>query len=704
MAFWKPGAIAPGSNVDRDTENESDKVVIAHSEHLYRHLTLKQQRERLPIFKLRRELLYAVETYQTTIVIGQTGCGKTTQIPQYLDEAGWTNNGKQIACTQPRRIAATTVAQRVADEKNCKLGAEVGYLIRFDDQTSSKTRIKYMTDGMLFRETMIDPLLTNYDVIMIDEAHERSLYTDILLGVIKKIQKKRPDLHVIISSATLDAEGFYNFFNHNKTKDKTKDTATIISLEGRMYPVDILYVDKPVADYVEYTIQTVFDIHIQEPRGDILVFLTGREEIDKTVSELYERAKTLPKKSLSLEPLPLYAGLTLQEQLRAFETTPRDSRKVIVSTNIAEASLTCEGIVYVIDSGFVKIQAYNPKTGMESLVVTPISKASAIQRAGRAGRVKPGKTFRLYTEETYNTLKDTSIPEIQRTNLAPVILQLKALGIDNVLRFDFLTPPPAELMVRALELLYSLKALDDVGRLTLPFGMKLAEFPVDPMLGKILLSSGEYHCSQEIVTIAAMVTVQNVFIQPSSSRNIDKMTIMQIRRQFWVEEGDHLSLLNVYNGFIQNGKSGKWCHDRFLNFKALSRAMKIRQQLIKYLKRFDIPLVSAMQSPNFSHLDQDQQRKKASEQIRKCLVSGYFSQAARAEPDGSGRFRTIRDGVLLNIHPESVLFNRNPSCVIFHEVVETNKPYMRDITTIDEKWLAELAPHFYQYSSTSQAK
>lgn len=285
--------------------------------------------------------------------------------------------------------------------------------------------------------------------------------------------------------------------------------------------------------------------------------------------------------------------------------------------------------------------------------------------------------------------------------MAPVILQLKALGIDNVLRFDFLTPPPAELMVRALELLYSLKALDDVGRLALPLGMKLAEFPVDPMLGKILLSSGEYHCSQEIVTIAAMVSVQNIFIQPKSRSNVDKSTIMQIRRQFWVEEGDHLSLLNVYNGFIQNGKSGKWCHDRLLNFKALSRAIKIRQQLIKYLKRFDIPLVSAMQAS--TSLDQDQQRLKASEQIRKCLVSGYFSHAARAEPDGSGKFRTIRDGVLLNIHPESVLFNRNPTCVIFHEIVETNQSYMRDITTIDEKWLAELAPHFYQYSSSKSS-
>ncbi|KAI7886457.1 P-loop containing nucleoside triphosphate hydrolase protein [Lichtheimia hyalospora FSU 10163] len=495
---------------------------------------------------------------------------------------------------------------------------------------------------------------------MIDEAHERSLYTDILLGVIKKIQKKRPDLRVIISSATLDAEAFFRFFNHNHSSDRSKDTATILSLEGRMYPVDILYADQPVSDYVESTIQTVFDIHTKEPPGDILVFLTGRDEIDTVVAELYDRSRTLPDRSMALMPLPLYAGLTADEQLRIFQPTPRHSRKVIVSTNIAEASVTLEGIVYVIDCGFVKVRAYNPKTGMEALVVTPTSKASALQRAGRAGRVRPGKAFRLYTEDTYKTLRNTSIPEIQRSNLAPVILQLKALGIDNVLRFDFLTPPPAELMIRALELLYSLKAIDDVGRLTMPLGMQLAEFPVDPMLGKILLASGEFKCSEEILTIAAMLSVQNVFIQPPKA---SKDHILETRRKFWVEEGDHLSLLNVYHAFINKGnRSGKWCHDRFLNFKALSRAISIRKQLTRYLRRFDIPLISALAYyPN-----SPEGRLQASEQIRKCLTSGYFSQAARAEPDG--RFRTIRDNVLLAVHPDSVLFNRKPQCVIFHEV------------------------------------
>lgn len=266
-----------------------------------------------------------------------------------------------------------------------------------------------------------------------------------------------------------------------------------------------------------------------------------------------------------------------------------------------------------------------------------------------------------------------------------MILQLKALGIDNVLRFDFLTPPPAELMVRALELLYSLKALDDAGRLTLPLGMQLAEFPVEPMLGKVLLSSGEFKCSQEILTIAAMVSVQNVFVTTKAGKDV----VQEARRKFWVEEGDHLSLLNVYNAFVKE-KSAKWCRDRFLNFKALSRAISIRNQLARYLKRFDVPIVSAL-----THYAPEE----ASKAIRKCLASGFFAQAARAEQDGSGYFRSVRDNVRLAIHPDSVLFNRNPQWVVFHEVVETNQAYMRDLTVIEPDWLAELAPHFYEFQT-----
>nr|CAG8469685.1 5942_t:CDS:10 [Entrophospora candida] len=653
MEFWKPGTIAPGASIDRETEKETNENIFAF---------------------IGNPLLYLVEKFETTIIVGQTGCGKTTQLPQYLYEAGWAAGDRTIACSQPRRVAAISVADRVATEMNVKLGEEVGYSVRFDECCDPhKTRIKYLTDGMLFREAFGDPLLSRYSVIMVDEAHERSLYTDLLLGLLKKIQKKRPELKLIISSATIDAKVFYDFFNTNKSNDPTKDNVSIISLEGKIFPIDIQYLSEPCSDYVEKTIQTIFDIHVKEPPGDILVFLTGQNEINRVAEEILERATTLPRSAMEIITLPIYAGLPYEQQLEIFKTTPYNTRKVVVATNIAEASITIEGIVYIIDCGFVKLRAYNPKTGMESLTVSPISKASARQRAGRAGRLKPGKAYRLYTEDSFYQFRDDSVPEIQRSNLAQFILHLKALGIDNVLRFDFISPPPSDLMIRALELLYSLKALDDYGRLTMPLGMQLAEIPVDAMLGKILLDSYKYQCGEEILTIAAMLSVQNVFIMPSKpSKEFEDE-----RRKFAVEEGDHITLLN-------GKKSRRWCYDHSLNFRALSRALSIRHQLRKYMERFDVPVESCGTG-----------NKDNIVKIRKCLVSGYFANAAKMLPDGS--FQTIRNNAILHAHPSSVLFNRNASWVIFHEVVETTKPYMRDMTVIDPAWLSELAPHFYKF-------
>ncbi|KAB2573684.1 putative ATP-dependent RNA helicase DHX35 [Lasiodiplodia theobromae] len=424
----------------------------------------------LPIARHREALLYLVETFPVTIVVGHTGSGKTTQIPQFLDQAGWCAEGKLMAVTQPRRVAATSVAARVAEEMGCNLGQDVGYSIRFEDVTSAATRIKFLTDGMLLREALVDPLLSRYSVIMVDEAHERSLSSDLLLGLLKKIRKKRPELRIIVSSATLQAEDFLKFFAGESPDDGENpgvlggSIGRIISLEGRMYPVDIHYLEQPAEDYVERTVKTVFDIHTQEPEGDILIFLTGREEIDTALEMIADRAMNLNPKAPSIQALPLYAGLPTDQQMYVFEPTPENTRKVIVATNIAEASVTIEGIVYVIDCGYVKLRAYNPNTGIETLTATPVSKASATQRAGRAGRTKPGKCYRLYTEQAFASLPEATVPEIQRSNLAPIILQLKALGIDNIARFDYLTPPPAELIIRALELLYSLGALDDYAK------------------------------------------------------------------------------------------------------------------------------------------------------------------------------------------------------------------------------------------------
>ncbi|KAI9055615.1 hypothetical protein LZ554_000559 [Drepanopeziza brunnea f. sp. 'monogermtubi'] len=672
----------------------------------------------LPIARHRETLLYLIETYPVTIVVGQTGSGKTTQIPQYLEQAGWCSDGKIIAVTQPRRVAATTVAVRVAEEFGCEVGKEVGYSIRFEDVTSSATRIKFLTDGLLLREALVDPLLSRYSVIMVDEAHERSLSTDVLLGVLKKILKRRPnDLRVIVSSATLQAEDFLRFFTAHaepRPKSPTDDAMTlddlisgsskpkdsvfsgdigrIINLEGRMYPVDVLYLEAPAEDYVEKAVQTVWDIHTKEPDGDILVFLTGREEIDSAVQAVSERAARPHPRAQALMPLPLYAGLSTEQQMYVFEGAPENTRKVIFSTNIAEASVTIDGIVYVVDTGFVKLRAYHPLTGIDTLTATPVSKASATQRAGRAGRTKPGKCYRLYTETDFQALDEATVPEIQRSNLAPVILQLKALGIDNIVRFNFITSPPAELVIRALELLFSLGALDDYAKLTKPLGVRMAELAVEPMMARTLLSASSFGCLSEILTIAAMTSLGgNIWLHHDG----EKKRMETARRKFAVEEGDHITLLNVYQAFVGKGrKEARFCHDNYINFKAMTRAVSIRAQLKRYLERFGISVDESL-SLNANKQPLSIGGPDTSEQIRRCLTTGFFAHVAKMQPDGT--FRNVAGGTILHAHPSSLMFNRKADWVIFHEVMETgNKTFIRDVTKIEKGWLIEYAPDFYK--------
>ncbi|EFW98419.1 ATP dependent RNA helicase [Grosmannia clavigera kw1407] len=673
----------------------------------------------LPITKHRESLLYVIATYPVTIVVGQTGSGKTTQIPQYLERAGWCNDGKVIAITQPRRVAATTVALRVAEEFGCEVGKEVGYSIRFEDVTSAATRIKFMTDGLLIREALVDPLLSRYSVIMVDEAHERSISTDILLGLLKKIRKRRPELRIIISSATLQADDFIAYFSASEegshgTKSKADETemvddadeskiGTVVSLEGRTYPIDVLYAESPVEDYVERAVATVLAIHEQEPDGDILVFLTGRDEIETAVQAVAERVAA--QESLSarraLLPLPLFAGLPTDEQMYVFEEAAEDTRKVIFATNIAEASVTINGIVYVVDSGFVKVRAYNPATGIETLTATAVSKAAAAQRAGRAGRTRPGKCFRLYTETAYFGLADTNVPEIQRSNLAPVVLQLKALGIDNVLRFPYLTAPPAELMTKALELLYALGALDDYAKLTKPLGLRMAELAVEPMMAKTLLAAPQFNCLGEMLTIAAMTSRESSSSVWVDGGREDRRGLESSRRKFAADEGDHVTLLNVYQAFVTKGKGeSRFCRENRLNFQVLKRAVSVRAQLKRFMERFGIEVSGEQQQQDHERQTRPlpQHATNKAEQIRRCLTMGYFSQAARMQADGS--FCNVAGGTVLHAHPSSLLFNRKADWVVFHEVVETgDKIYIRDVTKIEKAWLLEYAPNFYHTGS-----
>lgn len=506
---------------------------------------------------------------------------------QYLAEAGYADKGR-IGCTQPRRVAAMSVAKRVSEEVGCRLGQEVGYTIRFEDCTSPETKIKYMTDGMLQRESVIDPLCSQYSVVMLDEAHERTIATDVLFGLLKSKQsrwtflprhanlfteavKKRPDLKLIVTSATLDAEKFSKYFFG----------CPIFTIPGRTYPVETLYTKEPETDYLDASLITVMQIHLSEPPGDILLFLTGQEEIDTSCEILYERMKALGPKVPELIILPIYSALPSEVQSRVFEPTPPGARKVVIATNVAETSLTIPGIYYVIDPGFSKQNAYDPRLGMDSLVVMPISQAQARQRAGRAGRTGPGKCYRLYTEAAYrNEMLPSSIPDIQRTNLAYTILLLKAMGVNDLLSFDFMDPPPAQTMLTALEALYALSALDDEGLLT-RLGRKMADFPMEPSLAKMVIASVELGCSEEILSIVAMLSVQTVFYRPKEKQaQADSK-----KAKFHQPEGDHLTLLTVYNGWKAANFSNPWCYENFIQARSMRRAQDIRKQLVGIMDR-----------------------------------------------------------------------------------------------------------------------
>ncbi|TPX14102.1 uncharacterized protein E0L32_000496 [Thyridium curvatum] len=634
------------------------------------NMTIKQQRESLPVYAFRSQLISAVKDNQILIVVGETGSGKTTQLTQYLAEAGFANDGI-IGCTQPRRVAAMSVAKRVAEEVGCQLGQEVGYTIRFEDCTSPATKIKYMTDGMLQREILMDADMRRYSVIMLDEAHERTIATDVLFALLKKALKRRPDLKVIVTSATLDADKFSAYFNE----------CPIFTIPGRTFPVEILYSREPESDYLDAALVTVMQIHLTEPMGDILLFLTGQEEIDTACEILFERMKALGPNVPELLILPVYSALPNEMQSRIFEPAPPGSRKVVIATNIAETSITIDHIYYVVDPGFVKQNAYDPKLGMDSLVVTPISQAQANQRAGRAGRTGPGKCFRLYTEAAYQSeMLPTTIPEIQRQNLSNTILMLKAMGINDLLHFDFMDPPPINTMLTALEELYALSALDDEGLLT-RLGRKMADFPMEPSLAKVLIAAVDIGCSDEMLSIVAMLNLPNVFYRPKEKQS----QADQKKAKFHDPSGDHLTMLNVYNSWKQSRYSKPWCAENFIQFRSMTRAKDVRQQLEKIMQRYKHPVVSCGSNTN---------------KVRQALCSGFFRNSARKDPQEG--YKTLIEGTPVYLHPSSALFGKQAEWVIYHTLVLTTKEYMHCTTNIEPKWLVEAAPTFFKVAASDK--
>ncbi|KXJ09899.1 Pre-mRNA-splicing factor ATP-dependent RNA helicase DHX15 [Exaiptasia diaphana] len=572
-----------------------------------RYFDILKKRIDLPVWEYREEFMETVKRNKILALVGETGSGKTTQIPQWCLEVRQ-DKSRKVACTQPRRVAAMSVAQRVADELDVVLGQEVGYTIRFEDCTGPRTALKYMTDGMLLREAMTDPLLERYAVILLDEAHERTLATDILMGLLKEVVKQRHDLKIIIMSATLDAGKFQEYF----------DNCPLMKIPGRTHPVEIFYTPQPERDYLEAAIRTVIQIHMCEDiAGDILLFLTGQEEIEEACKRIKKEVDNHGTEIGEMKCIPLYSTLPPQQQQRIFESAPPNrpngaiGRKCVVATNIAETSLTIDGVVFVIDPGFSKQKVYNPRIRVESLLVSAISMASAEQRAGRAGRTRPGKCFRLYTEKAYQTeMPKNTYPEILRSNLGTVVLQLKKLGIDDLVHFDFMDPPAPETLMRALELLNYLGALDDNGDLT-ELGNMMAEFPLDPQLAKMVIASCEFNCSNEILSITSMLSVPQIFMRPTEA----KKAADEAKMKFAHIDGDHLTLLNVFHAFKQNHDDAQWCYDNFIQQRSLKSADNIRSQLARIMDRFKL----ARKSTDFNSRDYYLN-------IRKALVSGFFMQ------------------------------------------------------------------------------
>lgn len=640
---------------------------------------LEKTRRRLPIFGHRAKLVSAIAQHQVVILVGETGSGKTTQIPQYIYESDRAN--ARIAITQPRRVAAITVAQRVCEEVGRgALGETVGYTVRFDDTTSKRTQLKFMTDGMLVREALLFPALDRYSVVVLDEAHERTLQTDILFGVVKQAMRKRKDLKVVVMSATLDVALFRTFF--------ADFSPEVIQIPGRQFQVDVFYTMKTLPDYLDAALVTVLQIHLDEKtsNGSILVFLTGQEDIETLETLLDDYARSLPQDALKLMPCPIFAAMPREQQMKVFEPAPPGVRKVILATNIAETSITINGIRYVVDTGLVKQRSFVPQTGMELLKIESVSKAQAWQRTGRAGREAPGICFRLFTEDMFDQLPERAVPDIQRVSLEVVALQLKCMGIEDVLGFDFIEKPKRDAMIRALEKLYALGALDSKGALTTR-GRQMAGLPVEPMYAVMLLKATELGCAEDSLSVVSMLSVESIFYSPRDK----KAEAAQSRARFIAYEGDQITLLNIFNAYMQcNVKQrNKWCRDHYINHRAMTRVESVRAQLRTYLEKLELPIESC-----FPDIDP----------VRKSIVAGFFlNTAMRSLADGLGggsktAYKTMcGKAQIVKVHPSSSLFQRNPppKFVVYNELVFTSNQYIRQVVIIEKEWLVELAPTFF---------
>ncbi|XP_037326303.2 probable ATP-dependent RNA helicase DHX40 [Pungitius pungitius] len=657
-----------------------------------------QQSKHLPIYRHKAELIQAVKDSTFLLVSGETGSGKTTQLPKFLHRAGFCKDGR-IGITQPRRVAAITVAQRVAQEMHCTLGKEVGYQVRFDDCTSQSTAVKYMTDGCLLREILADPVLSQYSVVILDEVHERSLNTDILLGLLKKMFSKSAKasegrsfpLKVVVMSATLEADKLSAFLGD----------CPVFTIPGRTFPVTSTFgfavgpKDIESSGYVKEVVKVALDVHTGEKAGDILVFLTGQVEIERACDLLYEKAESIDYRYdvedqtvEGLLILPLYGSMPTDQQRQIFQPPPSGIRKCVVATNIAATSLTIDGIKYIIDSGFVKQLNHNSRVGMDILEVVPISKSEAEQRAGRAGRTSAGKCFRIYTKEFWEkNMPEYTVPEIQRTSLTAVVLTLKCLGVHDVIRFPYLDCPEERFILEALKQLYQFDAIDRRGRVT-RLGELMVEFPLHPGLTRAVIKAASLGCQDLLLPVAAMLSVENIFIRPGHPEKQKEAD--EKHRALAARSGsmnDFATLLAVFQLCKSSDRPSAWCKDHWVHWRALKSAFSVETQLREILLRLQ-------QKRDFPVDTYDGDK---SELFRRCLCTGYFTNVARRSV---GKVFCTMDGhgSMVHIHPSSSLFDHEGELnwIVFHDVLVTSKVYVRTACPIRYEWVKDLLPKLHE--------
>lgn len=615
----------------------------------------------LPIDAVRDKIVSTIKENQVTIVVGATGSGKTTRLPVFLYEACYSKQGV-IGITEPRRIAASSVAKFVAEQLGTNLGDKVGYQIRFDDETSGETKIKFMTDGILLREIQVDPDLKRYSVIMVDEAHERSVNIDFTLGLLKQLLARRSDLKLVVSSATIDSEKFSKYF----------DNAPVVEVSGRTYPVNIVwssenYFNRKMVDVI---VEKVSTIHTKEAKGDVLVFMTGADDINMVVERLEEKGFN------DLVVLPTHGGLAPEDQRRIFMTF-QGKRKVIVATNIAETSITVDGVVYVVDSGLVKQTHFDAQTGIQSLDVVRHSQAGCNQRAGRAGRTRPGVCYRMYTEESFTHLPQYTEPEIRRMSLAGVVLAMESIGIRDVEAFQFVDQPDRDAFHEAYETLIALGAIKADRSALTEVGVDMAKLPLEPRIARMVLEADKHGCVEEIATIAAFLSIRNVFIRPKGKEQEADWK----HQTFKVETSDALTFLKIWRAYESAKFDRKWCFENYLHVQSLGEVRNVRSQLLNILERGGMKITS-------TKIDKNVVRSVAAGLIQNLLEHGS-RHAYRG---------VLRQNLyVVYIHPGSAVFGwSNRRWVVCTEVVTTSKSYARGVSEVSPEWLPELAPnHFF---------